>query len=89
MKQTLSQRIRPTVEAAPWVVDEVRALEAELAALQDLVQRYHGIDRPFICGHVEGSGLGTLPEQIVVCPAMGSDVIAVYQRVTPASGPKY
>jgi hypothetical protein len=171
MKEMLSQRIRPTVEAAPWVVDEVQALEAELAAtlaraaaaerhaatqtkahldsvmwiynekikpleadrdaalaraaaaeeqaalangtmesmdatlcyranliaaltedvhsLRKLIQQYHGVDHPFICGHVEGTELGTLPEQIVVCPAMGSDVTAVYRRVTPASGPEY
>lgn len=29
---SLSERIRPNSEAAPWVVDEVKGLEEELAA---------------------------------------------------------
>lgn len=32
MNIPLSQRIRPDVEAAPWVIEEVKKLEAELAA---------------------------------------------------------
>ncbi len=31
----LSQRIRPDVEAAPWVIDAIKRLEAELAAAYD------------------------------------------------------
>lgn len=32
---SLSDRIRPGVEAAPWVVEEVKALEAEVARLRE------------------------------------------------------
>jgi hypothetical protein len=31
---SLSDRIRPDVEAAPWVIEEVKKLEAEVARLQ-------------------------------------------------------
>lgn len=38
----LSQRIRPDCEAAPWVVEEVRTMEAELsearAAIAELIE---------------------------------------------------
>ena len=33
-KKFLSQRIRPNSEAAPWVVEEVKKLEARLATLE-------------------------------------------------------
>lgn len=33
-KKFLSQRIRPDSEAAPWVVEEVKKLEARLATLE-------------------------------------------------------
>ena len=31
----LSDRVRPDVEAAPWVVEEIKALEAENATLRE------------------------------------------------------
>lgn len=31
---SLSERIRPNVEAAPWVIDEIKALEAQREALR-------------------------------------------------------
>ena len=37
---SLSDRIRPCVEAAPWVVQEVRALEQQLDAANELIRRY-------------------------------------------------
>ena len=33
-KKFLSQRIRPDSEAAPWVIEEVKKLEARLATLE-------------------------------------------------------
>jgi len=33
-KKFLSQRIRPNSEAAPWVVEEVKKLEAHIATLE-------------------------------------------------------
>jgi len=44
MSAALSDRLRPGVEAAPWVIEEVRRLERELAAKQaridELMQEY-------------------------------------------------
>lgn len=34
LKMKLSDRIRPNSEAAPWVIDEVKRLEAELEVAQ-------------------------------------------------------
>lgn len=34
---SLSERIRPNVEAAPWVIEEVKRLEAENAKLEWMV----------------------------------------------------
>lgn len=34
----LSDRLRPDVEAAPWVIDAVRELEAERAGLRELIR---------------------------------------------------
>lgn len=39
MKTKLSDRIRPNCEAAPWVIDEVRQLEADNAQLRTEVER--------------------------------------------------
>ena len=36
MKTPLSERIRPNSEAAPWVIDEVKKLENQMAHLLDL-----------------------------------------------------
>lgn len=36
----LSDRIRPCVEAAPWVVQEVRKLEQQLEAANTLIRAY-------------------------------------------------
>ena len=35
MKSHLSARIRPDTEAAPWVIEEVRKLEAEVERLRE------------------------------------------------------
>lgn len=40
MRTKLSDRIRPNVEAAPWVVDEVKRLEKELAAARSKAIRF-------------------------------------------------
>lgn len=37
MTVPLSGRIRPNSEAAPWVIEEVRKLEAEVERLRDIV----------------------------------------------------
>lgn len=36
----LSQRIRPDCEAAPWVIEEVKEMEAEIKRLKDQNARY-------------------------------------------------
>jgi hypothetical protein len=36
MKTPLSERIRPNSEAAPWVIDEVKKLEKQMAHLLNL-----------------------------------------------------
>jgi hypothetical protein len=33
----LSDRVRPNSEAAPWVIEEIKRLEAELAACSNLL----------------------------------------------------
>jgi hypothetical protein len=40
---SLSERIRPEVECAPWVIEEVRQLEAEIERLKQ--EREQIIDR--------------------------------------------
>lgn len=41
---SLSDRIRPNSEAAPWVVEEVKQLERKNAALAAALQRYLDCD---------------------------------------------
>lgn len=44
---SLSDRLRPNVEAAPWVIDEVRKLEAEVERWKNeasLMAAHQGID---------------------------------------------
>jgi len=36
---SLSERIRPGVEVAPWVIDEIKALEQERDALRARIER--------------------------------------------------
>ena len=38
LPERLSSRLRPGVECAPWVVDAVKALEAERDALKELLR---------------------------------------------------
>jgi cell division protein FtsB len=38
-KVPLSQRIRPNSEASPWVVEEVRELEAEIDRLRKEIKK--------------------------------------------------
>ena len=38
----LSERIRPNIEAAPWVIDEVKLLERELADAYDEFRKLRG-----------------------------------------------
>lgn len=40
----LSDRIRPDVEAAPWVIEEVKKLEAEVAHLRDTLEDFAEYD---------------------------------------------
>lgn len=44
----LSDRIRSDVEAAPWVVEEVRKLEAEVERLERLFQQTHGVHHTWV-----------------------------------------
>ena len=37
---SLSERVRPASEAAPWVIKEIIALEAERDQLRDAVESY-------------------------------------------------
>ena len=37
----LSDRVRPDVEAAPWVVEQIKALEAENAAMTKVLHDNH------------------------------------------------
>ena len=34
---SLSERLRPDIEAAPWVIEEVKALEAEIERLREAI----------------------------------------------------
>lgn len=34
---SLSERVRPNSEAAPWVVDEIKGLEAEVKRMEDVI----------------------------------------------------
>lgn len=36
---SLSERLRPDVEAAPWVIEEVKALEAEIERLTEALKK--------------------------------------------------
>ena len=40
MKTKLSDRVRPNSEAAPWVIDEIKKLEQQIAAYE-AVEREH------------------------------------------------
>lgn len=50
----LSDRIRPDVEAAPWVIEEIKKLEAENAKLkQVLIDIAYGLESSRIWGGME------------------------------------
>lgn len=55
----LSERIRPGVEAAPWVIEAVRGLEQQLAALRasassntDAIGWVRAADDELVCAHL-------------------------------------
>lgn len=42
---SLSDRIRPNVEASPWVIDEIKVLEKQLTEAREIAKKYE--DRYF------------------------------------------
>ena len=63
---TLSQRVRPGVEAAPWVIDEIRELELTNKKLMKLLadaskrQTTFIVTPPRLCD--QGAGVCTYPD---------------------------
>ena len=64
-------------------------LQAENQKLKDIICRYNGIERPFICGAGSEKGEDGLPDMIFVCPMMGADGMAVYKKFKDYSAPSY
>ena len=63
MKAHLSTRIRPNSEAAPWVIEEVRQLEAEVERLRDVVRQVHALaEKTMLDAWCVGIGRETLRE---------------------------
>ena len=56
-KKKLSDRVRPDVEAAPWVVDEIRKLELENAALRRELAELQAPPEATGCPVCRGSGV--------------------------------
>lgn len=57
--------------------------------MMELLQKYKGVDHPFICGHGADLGEDNLPDYIMVCPALGADGFAVYKKHKDYSAPSY
>lgn len=57
-------------------------------ALSKILEKIHYFG-PFICGHGEEMSPGGMYKTILVCPAYGSDGMAVYKLETDYSAPSY
>jgi len=60
--------------------EKYETLKLDNAKLQEELKRLFGIERPFICGNIGEIDDDGLPSAILVCPAYGSDDVAIYKK---------
>lgn len=60
--------------------ERYETLKQDNAKLQEELKRLFGIERPFICGNIGDVTDDGFPDAILVCPAYGSDDVAIYKR---------
>ena len=85
----LSEKLRPDVEAAPWVIDEVKHLEEEINRLKKKCDKQAMIlrrltpdkfpDTLFISGTLGEKDQNNMPEKLMVVPAYGVDFCYIYE----------
>lgn len=66
--------------------EHCETLKRDNEKLQEELKRLFGIERPFICGNIGEVTEDGLPESILVCPAYGSDDVAIYKKHTTIRG---
>ena len=59
----LSDRVRPGVEAAPWVIEEIKKLEAENAKLKAAMQIIASREQRIGFGSLQGVARAALGEK--------------------------
>jgi len=72
-------------ETLETVTQERDTLRGAVDALMRVLNQIRGIHSPFICGESGERGPDGLSERIIVCPAYGADVTAVYVKVKKES----
>lgn len=69
MKTKLSDRVRPNSEAAPWVIDEIKKLEAELQVADEfykavVAERNHAWKENYQLREQLKSNMGQINEKL-------------------------
>jgi hypothetical protein len=64
---------------------ELTKVREQRDTLMRVLNQIRGIHSPFICGESGERGPDGLSERIIVCPAYGADITAVYVRVKKES----
>jgi hypothetical protein len=62
------------------MTETLETVTAQRDVLLRVLNQIRGIHSPFICGASGELGPDGLSERIIVCPAYGADVTAVYVR---------
>jgi hypothetical protein len=67
------------------MTETLETVREQRDALIRVLNQIRGIHSPFICGASGERGPDGLSERIIVCPAYGADVTAVYVRAKKES----
>ena len=67
------------------MTETLETVREQRDALMRVLNQIRGIHSPFICGASGERGPDGLFERIIVCPAYGADVTAVYIRAKKES----
>ena len=69
--------------------DELARLRAQRDKYADILRKMQGVYYPFICAESGSKGKDGLPEKVIVCPAYGSEITAIYVKQGKGTAPQW
>ena len=81
----LSDRVRPNSEAAPWVIEEIKRLEAALAKLAEGLDEITGLSRYLRQGGCDSTDLRGLEEGLIHAIDLAAEMLSMIENEEEAS----